>query len=102
MTKTPPPLSDDAISSSLSQLPGWERDGGSITKTFKLDKYLTAFAFAATVGTIAEGLDHHPDIHIGWKKVTVTFSTHSAGHVVTEKDIEAAAAIEGLPYKPQG
>jgi 4a-hydroxytetrahydrobiopterin dehydratase len=59
-------------------------------------------AFASAVGVVAEGLDHHPDILIGWRKVTVSFSTHSAGNKITSLDMEAAAAIEALPYTPAG
>jgi 4a-hydroxytetrahydrobiopterin dehydratase len=102
MAKNPPALSDADISKHLGQLPGWERDGDKITKLFKLDTYLAGLAFASAVGTIAEGLDHHPDLLIGWRKVTVTFSTHSAGNKITSNDVEAAAAIEALPYKPKG
>jgi 4a-hydroxytetrahydrobiopterin dehydratase len=96
------PLADAEIVERLGQLPGWERDGDRIKKVFKLDSYMAGLAFAAAVGVIAEGLDHHPDILIGWRKVTVSFSTHSAGNKITDVDIEAAAAIEALPYKPKG
>ena len=100
MTKNPPALSDADIAQKLGGLPGWERDGDKIKKLFKLDTYLAGLAFASAVGTIAEGLDHHPDILIGWRKVTVSFSTHSAGNKITHNDVDAAAAIEALPYKP--
>jgi 4a-hydroxytetrahydrobiopterin dehydratase len=102
MTKNLPPLSDADITEQLSVLPGWERDGDKIKKLFKLDSYLAGLAFASAVGVIAEGLDHHPDILIGWRKVTVSFNTHAAGNKITSNDMEAAAAIEALPYKPAG
>lgn len=96
------PLSEDQIVQHLSTLPGWERDGGLITKTYQLDTYMTGLAFAAAVGTVCEGLGHHPDLFIGWKKVKVSFTTHDAGNALTEKDFKAAAAIEALNYpKPK-
>ncbi len=98
MTPNPTPLTDAEIAERLAGLPGWTRDGDTLTKTYKLDKYLSGLAFACAVGTIAEGLNHHPDLHIGWKTVTVRFTTHSAGHKITHKDVEAAAAIEALGY----
>jgi 4a-hydroxytetrahydrobiopterin dehydratase len=100
MAKNPPALSDADVTHGLAKLPGWERDGDKIRKLYKLDTYLAGLAFASAVGTIAEGLDHHPDILIGWRKVTVSFSTHSAGNKISQKDLDAAAAIESLPYKP--
>lgn len=95
------PLSDAEITTALKDLPGWERDGDTITKTYKLERYMAGLAFASAVGTIAEGLDHHPDILIQWRKVTVTYYTHDAGDKITQKDVNAAKAIEALPYKPR-
>lgn len=95
------PLTDDEITERLSQLPGWQRDGDMITKTYKLGSYMAGLVFASAVGTIAEGMDHHPNIHIGWKKVTVSYSTHDAGNKITDADFNAAAAIEALPFKPE-
>jgi 4a-hydroxytetrahydrobiopterin dehydratase len=94
------PLTDGEIIERLAALPGWRRDGDKIVKTYKLPSYMAGLAFASAVGTLAEGLDHHPDITIGWKKVTVSFTTHDAGNKITAKDCGAAAAIEALPFKP--
>ncbi|MCU0463596.1 MAG: 4a-hydroxytetrahydrobiopterin dehydratase [Anaerolineae bacterium] len=94
-------LSDTDITQALSDLPGWSRDGDVLTKTYSFSSYLAGVAFASAVGVVSEGLDHHPDLHISWRKVTVGFSTHDAGSKITQKDIEAAAAIEGLGY-PKG
>jgi 4a-hydroxytetrahydrobiopterin dehydratase len=91
-------LTETQITDALNTLPGWERDGNMITKTYQLDSYMAGLAFAAAVGTVCEGLGHHPDLYIGWKKVKVSFTTHDAGNAITEKDIEAAKAIEALKY----
>ncbi len=96
------PLSDAEITARLQALPGWERDGDLITKTWKLDTYLAGLAFAAAIGTLAEAQDHHPELVIGWRKVTARFNTHDAGDKITAKDFRAAAAIEALGYpKPK-
>lgn len=91
-------LTDAAISEALTKLNGWQRDGDTITKTFELPSYMAGLAFASAAGTIAEGFDHHPDMQIGYKKVTLAFSTHDAGNKITQKDIDVATAIEALPY----
>src|SRR5439155_250279 len=41
----------------------------------------------------AEQADHHPDILINYKRVTLTYSTHSEGGL-TEKDFVGAAAAD--------
>ena len=94
----PTPLTESEISTWLGKLPGWERDGGMIKKTYHFDHYLAGVAFAAAAGTVCEGQGHHPDLFIGYKRVEVGFTTHDAGHQITEKDVKAAAAIEALGY----
>ncbi len=98
LTMPSTPLTENEIAERLRQLNGWQREGGMITKTFTLDSYTAGLALAAAVGVIAEGLNHHPDLHIGYKKVTVSFTTHDAGSALTDKDFAAAAAIDGLNF----
>ncbi|MCU0476890.1 MAG: 4a-hydroxytetrahydrobiopterin dehydratase [Anaerolineae bacterium] len=93
-----PPLSDSDITAALADLPGWARDGDTLTKTYALPSYLAGVAFASAVGVLSEGLDHHPDLHIGWRKVTVRYNTHDAGSKITAKDVQAARAVEALGY----
>lgn len=94
-------LTETEIIESLPRLSGWKRDDGRLVKTFRFDSYLAGLAFASAAGVIAEGLNHHPDIAIGWRKVTLSFTTHDAGNKLTEKDFAAAAAIDALGY-PKG
>jgi 4a-hydroxytetrahydrobiopterin dehydratase len=91
-------LTDAQITSGLESLTGWTRDGDTITKTYKLPTYAAGLMFACTIGAIAEGHDHHPDLYIGYKTVRVTFSTHDAGNKISQKDLDIARAINALPY----
>lgn len=91
-------LSDGEIKESLAKLNGWARDGDELVKAFQFDNYLAGLAFASSVGVIAEGLNHHPDLIIGWRRVSVSFTTHDAGSKITAKDLAAAEAIDGLGY----
>ena len=91
-------LSESEISEGLAKLDGWARVGDSLTKTFAFDSYLAGIAFASAVGVISEGLNHHPDLHIGWRRVSVAYTTHDAGNQLSAKDFAAAAAIDALAY----
>ena len=91
-------LSDAEVNQGLAKLNGWSRAGDVLTKSFKFDSYLAGVAFASTVGVIAEGLNHHPDISIGWRRVTVSFTTHDAGNKISGKDMAAAEAIDAVGY----
>jgi 4a-hydroxytetrahydrobiopterin dehydratase len=86
-----PLLSDQEITEVLASLPAWEREGNEITATYKFPTYLAGIAFVQQVAEIAEQSNHHPDIHIGWRKVTLRVSTHSAGGL-TQKDMALAKA----------
>jgi len=52
-----------------------------------------AIAAVSRIAAIAEELDHHPDIDIRWRTVTLVVSTHSAGGV-TAADVELARRID--------
>ena len=88
-------LSDDEIAAGLAALPGWEAAGGAIAKRFDLGDFRAAVAFVVRIAFEAEAADHHPDLDIRYRRVTVSLSTHSAGGV-TAKDLALAAAIEAL------
>lgn len=91
-------LTEAQIAERLSHLNGWEVEDMRLQKTFQMDTYMAGLAFASAVGTVCEALDHHPDIHIGWRRVTISFTTHDVGNVLTETDFRAARAVDGLHY----
>lgn len=96
-----PALTEAEIAARLARLNGWEREGDRITKTFRLDSYMAGLALAAAIGTVCEGLDHHPDLFIGWRRVQVSFTTHDAGNKLSAKDFDAAEKVDALGY-PRG
>ena len=93
-------LTETEITKAMMSLRGWRRDDGRLIKTFQFESYLAGIAFASAVGVIAEGLNHHPELTIGWRKVSASFTTHDAGNQLTAKDFAAAAAIDALDYPP--
>jgi 4a-hydroxytetrahydrobiopterin dehydratase len=88
-------LSQSEIEQELALLAGWTQAGNEITRTFALPSFPAALAFASAVGHLAERVDHHPDILIKYRKVTLTLSTHSAGGL-TEKDFDLATEINAI------
>ncbi|MFZ4829016.1 MAG: 4a-hydroxytetrahydrobiopterin dehydratase [Phototrophicaceae bacterium] len=86
------------IMTALASLEGWEYVEGGLRKTFTLPSYTAGLMFASAVGTLAESMNHHPDLHIGYKKVTISVMTHDDGNVVTQHDLTLAQRIEGLGY----
>ena len=88
-------LTDDEISGRLGGVPGWAREGSSITTTVTRSDFREAMLFTGAVAYLAEQAGHHPDILIQWNKVTLTLSTHSAGGL-TAADFDLAAKISAL------
>lgn len=91
-------LSQADIDRALAGLDGWTwagTAGGEISRTFTLPSFPAALVFAGAVGHLAERADHHPDILIQYRRVTLTLSTHSAGGL-TEKDMELARQINAI------
>ena len=89
----PTALDDDQISTRLTTLSGWEREGDEIVKTFELPTFPDAIAFVTRIADRAEAADHHPDLDIRYRKVRVALSTHDAGGL-TDLDFDLATEIE--------
>jgi 4a-hydroxytetrahydrobiopterin dehydratase len=81
--------------SRLQKLPGWTLEDNAIRKQFTFDGFPTAIAFIVRLGFDAEAADHHPDILVNYKRVTLTYSTHSEGGL-TEKDFAGAATASQI------
>jgi len=79
----------------IKSLSGWTLEGDAIRKKYTFKDFLDAIAFVNRVAPEAEAADHHPDILINYKRVTLTYSTHSEGGL-TEKDFAGAAAADRL------
>ena len=79
----------------MKSVKGWTRDGDAIRKQFTFADFLQAIAFVNRLAPEAEKADHHPDIVINYKRVTLTYSTHSEGGL-TEKDFVGAATADRL------
>jgi 4a-hydroxytetrahydrobiopterin dehydratase len=73
----------------LASLTGWSLDGNAIKKQFTLRDFPSAVAFVNGLVPGAEAADHHPDILINYKRVTLVYSTHSEGGL-TDKDFAGA------------
>jgi 4a-hydroxytetrahydrobiopterin dehydratase len=79
----------------LVSLSGWALDGSSIRRQYTFKGFPDALAFVVRLGFAAESVDHHPDIQVNYKRVTLTYSTHSAGGL-TDKDFDGAAAADRI------
>jgi 4a-hydroxytetrahydrobiopterin dehydratase len=82
-------LARDDIDAALRGLPGWRYAGNAIVKEFTFAGFPEAAAFVNRLVPGSETADHHPDLAVSYRRVTVAFTTHSEGGV-TAKDIAGA------------
>jgi 4a-hydroxytetrahydrobiopterin dehydratase len=74
---------------------GWIEADGALERTFELPSFPDALAFVNRVGELAEAENHHPDIAISYRKVTLRWWTHTAGGV-TDRDRDLAGKTNAL------
>ena len=88
-----PLLSPDEVEAGLRDLPGWQLREGRLVKQFRCADFMDALAFVQRVAAPAEEQNHHPDVMIRWRDVTLSLWTHAAGGI-TRRDLRLAGSIE--------
>ena len=73
----------------------WQEQDDALVREFELPSFPAAIEFVDRLAALAESEDHHPDIDIRYRCVTVRWTTHSAGGI-TGKDREMAERTSAL------
>jgi 4a-hydroxytetrahydrobiopterin dehydratase len=82
-------LTTEEIERQLRAIPGWHREPLSLRASYLAPAFLAAARLVAELAAEAEAMDHHPDVDLRWRTVTLRCATHSAGGV-TQLDVELA------------
>ena len=83
-----------ALAKALTQLDGWVGDTKGISRTVSLPTFPAAIAAVDRIAVAAEAIDHHPDIDIRWRTLTLRVTTWEADSHVTDLDLTLAARID--------
>ena len=86
-------LSEQQVEQQLKKLQDWALEGRALRKQFTFNDFPAAVAFVNRLVPDAEAADHHPDIVINYRRVTLLYSTHSEGGL-TQKDFDGAAMAD--------
>ena len=73
----------------------WQERDGALERTFELPSFAAAIGFVNRIAEVADGENHHPDLTISYRKVTVRWTTHSAGGI-TDRDRRLAGTTDDL------
>jgi 4a-hydroxytetrahydrobiopterin dehydratase len=83
------------MDSLLARLPGWKVEGNALVRTESFPKYLDALEFIYRVGHAAEEANHHPDMIMNYRTVTVKYWTHKIGGI-SRGDIAMAGKVSEI------
>ncbi|HEY9687500.1 MAG TPA: 4a-hydroxytetrahydrobiopterin dehydratase [Coleofasciculaceae cyanobacterium] len=95
MTCTRTALTQDEIRKHLEQLPTWQLVDNALERHYDGQSYLEALEKLNAIAQLSEASDHHPELRLGWKHLTIRYWTHVANGV-TELDFELAHRVEAL------
>ena len=89
------PLTEAEVRAQLLSLPGWQLEEGRLVRELSFDSFVEAFGFLTSLALIAERMNHHPEIHNVYNRVTLQLWTHDADGI-TALDLHLAHAAEKL------
>lgn len=69
--------------------------GHELESEWHFPDFKSALAFTNAVGAVAEEMNHHPEIELGWGKVKLRIWTHAVNGL-TEHDLELAERVNAL------
>jgi 4a-hydroxytetrahydrobiopterin dehydratase len=74
----------------------WIEKDNTLYRKIEFKNFSEALAFIVRAGLEAEKMNHHPLWTNVYNKVEIWLSTHDAGDIVTEKDVQLAEKINKL------
>ena len=89
-----PPLTEDERSILGLEVPEWKVvEGTKLHREYKFKTYMDGVAWVQSAGEISDGDDHHPDIHIFYRRVVLDLWTHTVNGL-SENDYILAAKLD--------
>jgi 4a-hydroxytetrahydrobiopterin dehydratase len=86
---------EEGMIGAMSATEGWTERDGALERELVFDGFREAISFVDRLADLAESENHHPDIAVSYKRVTVRWTTHSAGGI-TDRDRELAVRTDEL------
>ena len=76
-------------------LTSWTEVDGALERTLEFPSFRDGIDFVNRLADLAERENHHPDVAVSYRTVTVRWTTHSAGGI-TDRDRALAAETDTL------
>ena len=91
-------LDSNQVRQNLEKLDGWKltQNGTRIRKDWKVSNFMAGLQFFDRVATIAEEMQHHPDLHLEkYREAWIEIWTHTVGGL-TDADFTLASRIDKM------
>lgn len=82
--------------------PAWtvSEDGLSLQRELHFPSYIAGLNALDQIAGLAMQINHHPDLHLGYKRLGITWTTHASGGL-SRNDFIGAAKVDALfPAQP--
>jgi len=89
-------LETNELKEAVANLPGWEVVEGKLHKQFTFNSFAEALGWMVSVGIQADKMNHHPEWHNVYNKVTVDLVTHDLDNSISNLDVSLAHHMNEL------
>jgi 4a-hydroxytetrahydrobiopterin dehydratase len=89
-------LDDAAIQSLLAEVPDWHVNANRLEREFVFRDFHETMEFVNALAFMIHREDHHPDLTVGYRRCTASWTTHSAGNRLSDNDFICAAKADAL------
>lgn len=93
LPKGTPALSAGEVTRLRAAVPEWQVEGTALVREYKLSSYMAGVRWFALLASMSEAENHHPDARITWRRVKVSFWTHTV-QGISENDFILAAKLD--------
>ena len=91
-----PALDDAGVEALLPAVPHWRVNGASLVREFAFLDYMETIAFVNALAWMVHREDHHPDLQVGYRRCSASWTTHSAGNRLSDNDFICAAKADAI------
>ena len=88
-------LSEGEVAAFLQSHPGWRQEQGELRRTYEFASFKESVLFVNAVAELAEREQHHPDIDLHYRHITIALLTYDMDGL-TNRDTDVAGKIEAL------
>lgn len=94
-------LDEAEVAGFLSSHLGWQHQMGELRRTYEFKTFKESVRFVNEIAALAERENHHPDIDLHYRHVTIALLTYDRDGV-TSRDTELAVKIDALNANFEG